>query len=273
MKLQFHLPLMTYPDATSFTLLQNAVEVASNESAHLNVNVHQVKAPYLSPPFPTMLDIEKLKEEAEWSSRNAGTVLKTTLHDYAEEAGVAISIGSFECAETFVGSRIAELSRVYDLNILEASEIGRPIIECVLFESGRPLLLFPTDMCPDRFATIAIAWDGSQTLARALTGARAFLGGSSKVILISVNNDKTIDTNNRDQYATVLRNSGLPVDIISAQSAGLSPAITLQAVAKENGANLLVAGGFGQSRFREFILGGVTRSLLGNLDMPVLLSH
>ncbi|MGV1926521.1 universal stress protein [Agrobacterium tumefaciens] len=119
----------------------------------------------------------------------------------------------------------------------------------------------------------AIAWDGSPTLARALTAARVFLGKSLQIILITATDDKAIETNNRDQYATILRQSGFHVDVISAQSNGVSPAITLQAVAKENGANLLVAGGYGHSRFREFILGGVTRSLLGNLDMPVLLPH
>jgi len=272
-KLQFHLPLMTYPDATSFTLLQNAVQVARSEKADLNINVHQVAVPLLSPPFPTMLDLRKLKEEAEQSSREAGAALTTTLKDYAEKAAIGISICSFECAEPFVGSRIAESSRLYDLTILEASEIGRPIVESVLFESGRPVLLFPTDSCPDPFDTIAIAWDGSPTMARALTGARGFLGRSSKIILISITDEKLIEAANRDLFATVLRKSGLLVHVISAQSDDVSPAITLQAVAKENGAKLLVAGGFGHSKFREFVLGGVTRSLLGNLDMPALLSH
>lgn len=273
MKLQLHLPLMTYPDVTSFSLLQNAVQLASNEDADLNVNIHQVTVPLLSPPFPTMLDLGKMREEAEQSSRGAGTALKTTLEDYAEKANVDIGICSFKCAEPFIGSRVAELSRLYDLTILEASEIGRPMAESVLFESGRPLLLFPTDSFPDRFDTIAIAWDGSPTLARALSGARVFLARSSKIILLSVTDDKAIDANNRERFATVLGRSGLPVEIMCEPSAGVSPAITLQAMAKENGANLLVAGGFGHSRFREFILGGVTRSLLSNLDMPVLLSH
>jgi nucleotide-binding universal stress UspA family protein len=272
-KLQFHLPLITYPDATSFTLLQNAVEVASNQDAHLNISVHQLKVPLLSPSFPTILDLEHLKSEAERSSRDAGTVLLSAIQDYSKKAGVGISVDSFECAEPFIGGYVAELSRSYDLTILEPPEIATQTVETVLFESGRPLLLFPADSCPEQFKTIAIAWDGSSTLARALTAARIFLSGSTKILLISLTDDKAIETHNRDQFATVLSSAGLHVDIISAQCAGVSPAITLQAVAKENGANLLVAGAYGHSRFREFILGGVTRSLLGNLDMPVLLSH
>jgi nucleotide-binding universal stress UspA family protein len=143
----------------------------------------------------------------------------------------------------------------------------------VLFESGRPILLFPTETCAGIFDRIAIAWDGTPTLARALTGARPFLARSAKVVLVSVTDDKEINTQDRDRFATILRNAGLTVEIISSRANGESAAVTIQTVAAENDANLLVAGAFGHSRFREFILGGVTRSLLSDLPMPTLLSH
>ncbi len=273
MKTQLHLPLMTYPDPTSFTLLKNAVELARVQGADLNISIHKLKVPAISPPFPSIFDAEDLVVKAEHFSRDAGEELRRTIQDYAEQDGIGTDISLFECAEPFVGTRFAEMSRIFDLTILEASDIGRPTIESILFESGRPLLLFPSEVWYGQFETVAIAWDGSPTLARALSCAKPYMDESKKIILISVTDDKAVDTDLRDQFATVLRRSGLAVEVVSAHSDGEPTASVVQAEAVENGANLLVAGGFGHSRFREFILGGVTRSLLQNLKMPLLLSH
>ncbi|PYE43315.1 universal stress protein family protein [Rhizobium sp. PP-F2F-G20b] len=273
MKNQFHLPLLTYPDATSFTLVQNAFGLARLLNADLDIHIHQVRIPTIPQPFPVVLDLETMRAEAERSSRDCGETLRGTVRSYAEETGVTTRTAAFECPETFVGSKLADLSRAYDLTTFEASETARPVIENVLFESGRPLLLFPAVNCACSFDTIAIAWDGSPTLARALTAARIFSGVSTKILLMTVTDDKTIETRDRDRFEAVLRNAGLSVDVVSVQSYGASPAGILQLEAAERGATLLVAGGFGHSRFREFILGGVTRSLLQTLEMPVLISH
>ncbi|MFS8115080.1 universal stress protein [Rhizobium jaguaris] len=182
-------------------------------------------------------------------------------------------IQPFEEQEPFVAGTLAGLSRAYDCSLMEASESARPIVESILFESGRPLVLFPPDNFCGRIDTAAIAWDGSAALARALTGARLFLENASRVVLISVTDDKPIDEAARDRFATVLRNAGLNVEIVSVKAHGQQAANVIQSVAKENYADLLVAGAFGHSRLREFILGGVTRSLLTSLEMPALLSH
>lgn len=146
-------------------------------------------------------------------------------------------------------------------------------IESVLFESGRPLLLFPPDNFSGRIEAVAVAWDGGATVARALTGARLLLEQVSRVVLISVTDDKQIDERARDRLATALRKAGLAVDIAAVQTQGNSPASVIQAAALERKADLLVAGAFGHSKLREFLLGGVTRSLLTHLEMPTLLCH
>ena len=96
---------------------------------------------------------------------------------------------------------------------------------------------------------------------------------ASKAVLISVTDDKEIDAGLRDRFAAILRDSGLAVEIVATDSRGDSAAGTIQAVAAESKADLLIAGGFGHSRLREMILGGVTRSLLSSVDVPALLSH
>ncbi|SCW87655.1 Universal stress protein family protein [Rhizobium mongolense subsp. loessense] len=273
MRVQFHLPLLTYPDPSSFALIQNAIDFARRQEAQLHVSVFEVKIPRVSPPFPPIVDVDKMSADAERSSRACATALIETVRDYAHKADQAAAISSFEATEPLVGDRIAEISRIYDLSIMETSPITSSVIERVLFQSGRPLLLFPADNCCGRIDTVAIAWDGSATLARALTGARAFLDNASKAVLISVTDDKAIDADLRDRFATLIRAGGLAVEIVDAQSQGTPVAAKIQSVAAESRADLLITGGFGHSRLRELILGGVTRSLLNGLEVPVLLCH
>lgn len=143
MKAQFHLPLATYPDASSFSLLQNAVAVSLHQKAGLTASMPLVRIESFQPRFPSLLDVDKMRADAERLSKDNGTVLGQTLHDYARKAEVEVEIQPFDAREPFVAQTLAELSRAYDLSILEASVLMRPLIESVLFESGRPLLLFP----------------------------------------------------------------------------------------------------------------------------------
>ncbi|MDL2410280.1 universal stress protein [Rhizobium calliandrae] len=273
MKPQFHLPLVTYPESSSFAIVQNAVDFARHQKADLTASVLQVRIPAVRQSFPLAIEAEKMISEAERFSRDSGEAVSETVRDYAQKAGIHAFVRPFEAQEPFLASTLAELSRAYDCSLVEASEAARPIIESILFESGRPLVLFPPDNFCGRIDTAAIAWDGSAALSRALTGARPFLENASRVVLISVTDDKAIDETARDRFATVLGNAGLNVEAVSIKAHGEQAANVIQFVAKENYADLLVAGAFGHSRLREFILGGVTRSLLANLEMPALLSH
>ncbi|MDL2398322.1 universal stress protein [Rhizobium mayense] len=273
MKPQFHLPLVTYPDSSSFAVVQNAVDLARHQKADLTASVLQVRIPSGRQSFPSVIDVEKMRSEVERFSRDSGTVLSDTVRDYAQKAGIRALIQPLEEQEQIVAGTLAEISRAYDCSLMEASEAARPIVESILFESGRPLVLFPPDNFCGRIDTAAIAWDGSAALSRALTGARLFLEGASRVVLISVIDDKLIDETARHRLATVLRNAGLNVEAVSVKAHGEQAGNVIQSVAKENYADLLVAGAFGHSRLREFILGGVTRSLLTTLEVPVLLSH
>ncbi|TCU30774.1 universal stress protein family protein [Rhizobium azibense] len=273
MRVQFHLPLLTYPDPSSFALIQNGIDFARHQDAQLHVSVFEVKIPRVSPPFPPVIDVGKMSADAERSSRKCAAALIETVRDYAGKADQAVAISSFEAPEPLISDRIAEISRIYDLSIMETSPLASSVIERVLFESGRPLLLLPTDNCCGRIDTVAVAWDGSATLARALTGARVFLDKASRAVLISITDDKAIDADLRDRFAALIRGAGLAIEIVDAQSQGDPVATKIQSVAAQSRADLLITGGFGHSRLRELILGGVTRSLLNGLEVPVLLCH
>ncbi|GGE09972.1 hypothetical protein GCM10008012_60910 [Rhizobium anhuiense] len=116
--------------------------------------------------------------------------------------------------------------------------------------------LQPTDNCCGRIDAVAVVWDGGATAARALTGARLLLEQASRVVLISVTDDKQIDERSRDHLASAFGKAGFAVDVVAMQAKGDSPASVIQSMAPERKADLLVAGAFGHSRLREFISEG-----------------
>jgi nucleotide-binding universal stress UspA family protein len=274
MKPQFHLPLMTYPNPSSFSIVQNAVELARYMDATLAASMQQdimVSSNHLRSPLADLNDADE--EVSRFSTASADT-LKEVLRDYSEKGGVRSEILAVPDREPFAAQTLAEFSRAFDLSIMEASEHMIPLIESILFASGRPIVVFPTDNFCGRIDTVAIAWDGSATLSRALTGARLFLETASRAILISAVDDKQIDMRARDRFATVLGHAGFSVDIRAVTAAdGASAGHAIQASALEGHADLLIAGAFGHSKFRELVLGGVTRSLLTRLEIPALLCH
>jgi len=273
MKPQFHLPLITYPSASSLSVVQNAVDLARHQKADLTASVLQIKTPLVGQSSPWVDDVERLSSQAKRFSRDSGVALSEAVCDYANKADIRAVIQTFEASEPLIPDTLVEISRAYDLSIVEASETMMPLLENLLFESGRPLVLFPANHVCSRMDTVAIAWDGSAPLSTALTGARLFLESASKIILISITNEAPMNEKARDRYANVLRNSGLDVEVVVARANGEEVAVAIQSAARALHADLLVAGAYGHSKMRELVLGGVTRSLLADLEMPVLVAH
>ena len=272
MKPQFHLPLTTYPDPSSFTLLQNAISFARKQNADLNVTIARMKIPNVHSAFPAVL-AKKMSAEAECVSHDNAEFLAQAVSDYAETAGISATISYVDAEELRIGETLSRRARVYDCSIMEAAPNSRPIVESMLFESGRPVVLYPNETSCGRLDVVAVAWDGSATLARALTGARPFLDQSRKVVLISVVDDKVIEEEQCNHFAAVLRKGDLLVEIAKRRAEGEPAATILQGVAKEYRADLLIAGGYGHSRLRERFLGGVTRSFLEAPEVPIFLAH
>jgi nucleotide-binding universal stress UspA family protein len=273
MKPQFHLPVITYPDASSFTVVDNALELAQHNNADLIASILQIRIPPVRKTFPTVIDVERMSSDAARFSRDSGAALVEFLKDHAQKAAVDVRIAPFEEEGPFVANRLSELSRAYDLSIVEASETTRPVTESLLFQSGRPVVLFPASNFSGRIDTVAIAWDGGPTAAKAVSGARVLMQRATKAIVISLIDDKPIDEAARDRFGAALRAAGFQVDIVSAERRDMTAGNAIQAAAAEGRADLLVAGAYGHSKFREFVLGGVTRDLLSTLEMPALLSH
>lgn len=147
--------------------------------------------------------------------------------------------------------------------------------------SARPVLLLPhKDIPAPPPQTVVVAWDGSQKAARAVFDALPLLQGAAEVTLVSVREIDDIDGTGRavrrqqgSDICDMLSRHGVeasrPVELPA--EGGVAQSLLAGAVAQK--ADLLVLGGYGHSRLREWVFGGVTRTVLRHMTMPVLLSH
>jgi nucleotide-binding universal stress UspA family protein len=216
-------------------------------------------------------------------------------HDRAQErADAAISVFEIEAklANITYGTRtlaaipaeaeetMGELARLYDLTVVlqpEASHSSydNTIPQGILFNSGGPMLMVPyIHKGPLDARHVGIAWDGSRLAARALRDALPFLTAAHAVTVIAVNEDRHDDNEARsDQIVSHLARRGIKARAERLTADRDNVHGTILSIAADTNIGLLVMGGYGHSRLKERILGGVTRGIFESMTVPVLMSH
>jgi len=169
--------------------------------------------------------------------------------------------------------------RVFDVTV-----VGRPTpgvltpamntLETVLFESGRPVLIAPPTSPQTLARKIVVAWNGSTETARAVSFAMPFLQNAEHVTVLTVEGALVPGPSGED-VAENLRRHGISAEIVDSKgkcSPAAAGAMMLEEAAKV-GADLLIKGGYTQSRLRQMIFGGATNHILNEAQIPVLMAH
>jgi nucleotide-binding universal stress UspA family protein len=153
----------------------------------------------------------------------------------------------------------------------------RRLFGALLFGSGRPVLVVPPRGAfawPIRRAMVA--WMPTREATRALHDALPLLEEGAAVDVVAVDPDRG-DYGHGDwpgaDIGAHLARHGFRVESTTLPRQDKTVAGVLLQHAVERGAQLLVAGGFGHTRFREWVLGGATGELLGATQVPILFSH
>ena len=176
----------------------------------------------------------------------------------------------------------AHAARHVDLAILGQPRDGDPLIgqyalvERCLFASGRPVIIVPA--APEKFSpkgTVVAAWDGSAEAARAINDALIFLKPAARVVLLagvtSEPGEKGVIPT--DDMIAHLKRHGVVAEAMQVRIGEGDIGRALLAAAKKLGADLIVMGAFHHSRWREFILGGVTLTVLEEATIPLFMAH
>ena len=157
---------------------------------------------------------------------------------------------------------------------LPAQPHGLP--EQVILDGARPVLVVP-DAWADRAldGTAVVGWNGSAAAARAIASALPLLQRARTVRLVLVNPPELHqlgEVNPGEDMALFLARHGVAADVVVEHADdGAGEALLVRAAAED--ASLIVAGAYGHSRYREWVLGGATRDLLRRATVPVLFSH
>lgn len=143
-------------------------------------------------------------------------------------------------------------------------------------ECGRPLLFLPREWNrPVARASAVIAWNGSREAARAAFDALPYLRGAARVEIVTAIRDEEREDKALpgEGLAAALSRHGLKCEVASLACTGAGDAAALLEHVSRAGADLLIMGAYGRPRLSELILGGVTRTVLRECPVPVLLSH
>jgi nucleotide-binding universal stress UspA family protein len=219
--------------------------------------------------------MDNLREQAEACVRHFA--------EQAESLGVNSCEGRVEV--DYAGSAMRLAARYCDLTVVtqtdpdeQPSAQSPHMPQDVLLNSGRPLLVLPFagDCSVAPAARILVGWNGSREAARAMHDALPLMKAATRVEVAVFDSAEDVDGRLGDlpgaDIGLWLARHGVNVEVKFVPTDAAAGEALLSHAA-DMGAHLIVAGGYGHSRFLETVLGGVTRTLMSSSPVPVLLSH
>jgi nucleotide-binding universal stress UspA family protein len=178
------------------------------------------------------------------------------------------------------GDQFGQIARRFDLAVVgqaepETGAVEENIVEAALFDSGGPLIIVPyIQKAALKLDRIVVCWDGGRAAARAIRDATPFLQRAGRIEVVIVSNEPgKQDLIDRSDMGAHLARHGLNVMVKRMPLGDVDVAAVLLSHAADEDVDFIVMGGYGHSRWREFVLGGVTRSMLRTMTSPVLMSH
>jgi len=267
--------ILVLVDSNSEAVVQCALSVTSSFDAHLTA------AGLVIDPTASLGFLEASAAFAASALDKSRDAAQQSLDEIAargRRSGIAVTSMILEAGIGNIVETLGPHLRPFDLVIVEQPHPDVPsereiLIETALFGSGRPLLVVPY-IRKELFRTenVMVAWDASVPAARALGDAIPMLAKARRVEVAVVNDGPEGDVVLGLEVTRHLTRHGINAELCRLVGVG-DVANTLLSHASDSGADLLVMGGYGHSRFREFVLGGATRGILRSMTLPVLMSH
>lgn len=278
MSSQILVPLHTFPDGNAENIAVHAAAVAAFLKADVNAAILDADFPPVSSPLGNLLiDVTSLVSETKARCLERGSALARAMEREMARRAIPLRTTRLACRPEFAGDLVTDMARYHDIVVIGLGSSGpasRTTAEAVLFGSGRPVILVPEDGPVASFGHVMIAWDGSRVAARAVSDARDVLQRAERITIVSVRDEKALpDPDPGGRLADYLGHHGIHAATSGIRTGDRPIADTLQSHALEIGAGMIVMGGYGHSRMREFVLGGATGGVLNDLRIPVLLAH
>jgi nucleotide-binding universal stress UspA family protein len=197
----------------------------------------------------------------------------------AHQAGLRHGMRTISDDPPLVLRKAAELSRLYSLVVVAQPDPSKSryddgLPEAILFHSGRPILLVPyIHRGPLKADRVLVCWDGGSPAARAVHDAMPLLRKATSVEILTVDGGNDLAENSPEALESHLVRHGVIAKVYRFPAGTTNIYDTILSFAADLRIDLLVMGGYGHSRIREYVLGGVTRGIFETLTVPALISH
>ena len=254
-----------------------ATQLAAQHDAHV-IGLHVAPRYYpLAYGGPGAVGLAELQQQYMRATRERADDMRARFEEATDRAGIA---NEWRFEEGEISRTVALHARYADLTILgqvppesEGPYLPEELGAEVAIESGRPVLTIPyigeVRTLGDR---VLIAWNGSREAARAVHEALPILTRARSVTVLVIQPRDQEHLPGAD-IANSLARHGVKVNTRQTAGEDISVGDMLLSEAANLNADLIVMGAYGHSRFREFVLGGVTRLLLASMTVPVFMAH
>lgn len=260
------------PDWGSTEALDAAVHLSSLLGAHLiGVGGEAFELP--DDPFVEGGLVQELRDQIDLDLAAARTRFSTAT---APLAAGATFISGMERPNTLMALH----ARGADLVVARRTPSGSSAVNLcysgdLVMETGLPVLLTPDAAAPLIADRVVVAWKDHRECRRALADAMPFLTGAKQVLLVSIcaKDDLAEQKAGLREVVQRLNRLGVHAEAEVKAGKGSSALRSIETVANDMAADLIVAGAYSHSPIREWLFGGVTQDLLDDCDRHVLLSR
>jgi nucleotide-binding universal stress UspA family protein len=255
-----------------------AVSIAEDFEAHL-CGIAFSYEPVVPPSIMGGIPADVI--DAQWAaSAQAADAAIARFEAAAKREGIVAEHRKLEASLGGAGDLFGRLARRFDLAVVGQAEPKHGpaqdlVIEGALFGSGRPVIVVPYIQRGGlKLDRVLVCWDGSRPAARAIADAMPFLvrAAAIDVVIVASGREKSDEIPGVDMGEHLARHA-LKVEVKRIVSTDMDVPNVILSYAADSGADLIVMGGFGHSRLREFVLGGATRGILASMTVPALMSH
>ena len=262
------------------SILAQMVALAESQDAHaeaLCLGVDRSQTGYYYAGANAMI----LQDTLNRANAEADEILASA-QDYLRKTGIRWSAENGVVQIADIGRHVARRARFSDLVILprpygkDREAEAEPIVEAAMFDGHAPVLLVPDDAKPLASpGTVMIGWNESVESMRAIRCALTFLKQAelTRIAIIDPPRHGPDRSDPGGLLSQMLARHGVKceIDVLSKTVPRVSDILNRHAV--DTNADMIVMGAYGHSRFREAILGGATRNMLEQSEVPVFLAH
>lgn len=264
---------------SSRSTFETALNLARANDAHLSVLC--IGYELIQPAFGYVDMSSTMVNENYADARNQAEGLKQEVTTILDVEDVKWSVETIISQMPGLSHAVGDATRFNDLVVLpkpyekDGNVKAVNILEAALFEGSVPVLVHPSSTVKDFGKRVVIAWNESKEALTAIRAALPFISAAETVEIVIINPARH-DTDRSDPgsaISTMLARHGVNVEVSILPRTVSKISDILNRHITETGADLVVMGAYGHSRFRERILGGATRNTLETILVPVLMAH